>query len=47
VLGFDDERGQGDHRHDRGAETPSVFTDAETLVADSFAAIETRRSQDG
>lgn len=47
VLGFDNERGKGDHRHDRGAEAPYLFTDVETLVADFFAAIETRRSQDG
>src|SRR5215469_2146517 len=34
LLGFDNERGKGDHRHDHGREAPYAFTSVEQLVAD-------------
>jgi hypothetical protein len=33
-VGYDNERGKGDHRHFRGAETPYAFTTVERLMAD-------------
>ena len=34
VLGYDNERGKGDHRHAGDAELPYVFIDVTTLLAD-------------
>lgn len=34
VLRYDNEAGKGDHRHDRGVESPYNFTTPEKLVAD-------------
>lgn len=34
VLGYDNERGKGDHRHHHGNETPYQFTSIERLIAD-------------
>ncbi len=34
ILGFDNERGKGDHRHDQGREAPYDFVSVEQLVAD-------------
>ena len=34
VVGFDNERGKGDHRHASGVETSYEFTDLDTLLAD-------------
>lgn len=34
VLGYDNERGKGDHRHTGDAELPYVFADVTTLLAD-------------
>lgn len=34
VLGYDNERGKGDHRHLRGAEMRYVFKDVPTLLRD-------------
>jgi hypothetical protein len=36
-VGYDNERGKGDHRHFRGAETPYPFTTVEQLVADFWS----------
>lgn len=34
VVGYDNERGKGDHRHIRGNETPYQFEDVATLIRD-------------
>ena len=34
VIGFDNERGKGDHRHLHGIETPYDFQSIERLLAD-------------
>lgn len=34
VVGYDNERGKGDHKHVRGREMPYVFTNASTLISD-------------
>lgn len=39
VLGFDNERGKGDHRHLDGAECPYTFVDVDRLLADFAAAV--------
>ena len=44
VLGFDNERGKGDHCHLNGEELPYVFRGVEQLVEDFIAAIESRRA---
>ncbi len=36
-VGYDNERGKGDHRHIRGVETPYRFTSVEKLVADFWS----------
>ena len=38
-IGFDNERGKGDHMHVDGEESDYHFTTVEQLVADFFAAI--------
>jgi len=37
LVGYDNERGKGDHRHFQGLETPYTFTTVEQLVADFWA----------
>jgi len=36
-VGYDNERGKGDHRHFRGTETAYAFTTVEQLMADFWA----------
>ena len=36
-VGYDNERGKGDHRHFRGTETAYSFTTVERLMADFWA----------
>ncbi len=36
-VGYDNERGKGDHRHFQGSETVYVFTTVEQLIADFWA----------
>ena len=36
-VGYDNERGKGDHRHLRGVESGYVFSTVEQLVADSWS----------
>jgi hypothetical protein len=36
-VGYDNERGKGDHRHFRGAETVYCFVSVEQLMADFWA----------
>lgn len=43
VLGFDNERGKGDHYHLDGVERPYVFSSVEQLVEDFIAAVAARR----
>jgi len=45
IVGFDNERGKGDHRHLEGEESVYVFTDTETLVKDFFEEIARRRTK--
>lgn len=44
VVGFDNERGKGDHCHLDGAEHPYTFTSLEQLVEDFIAEVSKRRS---
>jgi hypothetical protein len=43
VVGFDNERGKGDHCHIGGEEMPYVFRGVEQLAEDFIQAIEQRR----
>ena len=43
VVGFDNERGKGDHCHLDGHELPYEFRGIEQLVEDFIAAVESRR----
>ena len=43
IVGFDNERGKGDHRHLDGIESPYNFTTVEQLVEDFIAAVDVRR----
>lgn len=44
MVGFDNERGKGDHRHLHGDETAYAFTDIATLLADfTMLVIEERK----
>ena len=40
IVGYDNERAKGDHKHLRGVELPYRFVDVETLVADFMADVE-------
>jgi len=42
-VGYDNERGKGDHRHYQGAETAYVFSTVEQLMADFWADVRTLR----
>lgn len=37
LVGYDNERGKGDHKHIRGQEIPYIFTTPEKLLADFIA----------
>lgn len=43
VVGFDNERGKGDHCHLDGKEIPYVFTGVDQLIEDFIAAVAARR----
>ena len=43
VIGFDNERGKGDHKHIDGKELPYTFTTPKQLGEDFIEAIETYR----
>lgn len=43
IVGFDNERGKGDHCHLDGNEQPYKFTTVEQLVEDFVAAVAARR----
>jgi hypothetical protein len=42
-VGYDNERGKGDHRHYQGAETKYVFSSVEQLMADFWSDVRTLR----
>ena len=42
-VGYDNERGKGDHRHVQGVETEYLFVDEERLVSDFWADVHTLR----
>lgn len=44
VVGFDNERGKGDHCHLDGREFPYVFSSIEQLIEDFIAEVEKRRA---
>ena len=44
IVGFDNERGKGDHCHLDGKEVPYNFTSVEQLVEDFIAAVTARRA---
>ena len=37
IIGYDNERGKGDHRHCRDQESPYAFSTMEQLIADFWA----------
>ena len=43
VVGFDNERGKGDHCHLDGVEMPYMFVSVEQLIEDFIAAVAARR----
>lgn len=45
LVGYDNERGKGDHRHIDGRETPYAFTTVEALIADFVADIRQFRGE--
>ena len=44
-VGYDNERGKGDHRHFAGTETPYAFTSVEQLMADFWADVHSLREK--
>jgi len=42
-VGYDNERGKGDHRHFEGVETSYSFSSAEQLMADFWADVRSSR----
>ena len=44
IVGFDDERGKGDHCHLDGNEVPYNFVSIDQLVEDFIAAVAARRT---
>lgn len=43
VIGFDNERGKGDHRHDGNKESSYAFVDVPTLIRDFIQAVKSHR----
>jgi len=43
VLGFDNERGKGDHKHEDGIETKYEFSSIDTVLEDFVVAVENWR----
>ncbi len=44
IVGYDNERPKGDHRHRDGREEPYVFTTVEALIQDFLTDVKQRRS---
>lgn len=45
IIGYDNERGKGDHRHYRDYEEPYSFTSVERLIADFFEDVRAERGE--
>jgi hypothetical protein len=45
VVGYDNERGKGGHRHFEGGEEPYTFSGVETLVADFLSDVKHVRGE--
>lgn len=45
IVGYDNERGKGDHRHIEGREEPYAFTSVEQLIADFLADVRQARGE--
>lgn len=45
-VGYDNERGKGDHRHLKGAEEPYVFTTVEQLMIDFWSDVRALRGKE-
>jgi Family of unknown function (DUF6516) len=45
LVGFDNERGKGDHCHVRGVERRYTFVSVEQLIEDFIAAVDAARSK--
>jgi hypothetical protein len=45
-VGYDNERGKGDHRHYQGAEVAYAFTGVEQLMADFWSDVRTLRGDE-
>lgn len=43
VIGYDNERGKGDHRHFQGTETPYELASIDEVLADFVAEVEEHR----
>lgn len=43
VVGFDNERGKGDHKHLNGQESPYIFTTLDQLFEDFIAEVDEQR----
>jgi hypothetical protein len=46
IVGFDNERGKGDHQHLGALERPYLFTTVDRLVEDLIAAVDAARGGD-
>jgi hypothetical protein len=44
IVGFDNERGKGDHCHLDGKEVPYIFQGVDQLIEDFIAAVAARRT---
>jgi hypothetical protein len=44
IVGFDNERGKGDHCQMNGKELPYIFTSVDQLLEDFIVAVDTRRA---
>ena len=45
LVGFDNERGKGDHCHLDGVERPYIFNSVEQMIEDFIAAVHAARSK--
>jgi uncharacterized protein YwbE len=45
IVGYDNERGKGDHRHHGNKEQPYVFVNVEMLISDFMADVRKERGE--
>jgi hypothetical protein len=45
IVGYDNERGKGDHRHIRGRQRPYRFSTVELLIADFLSDVQHERGE--